>query len=68
MSNNTITLIKIGDFYEAFDNDAATVARELDLTITRRNGRPTTGIPYHSLDRHLATLRLRGMTVQVIEK
>ena len=52
-----ILLFRLGDFYEAFDDDARVLARELDIVLTSRQmGRntrvPLAGIPYHSLERH----------------
>ena len=33
---NTILFFRLGDFYEMFFNDAKTVSRELELTLTGR--------------------------------
>lgn len=68
-----LLLIRIGDFYEAFDDDAAILARELDIVLTSkamgRVGRvPLAGVPHHSLDRHLATLINRGFRIAICEQ
>ncbi len=68
-----LLLFRIGDFYESFDEDAATLARELDIVLTSkpmgRIGRvPLAGVPHHSLERHLATLINRGFRVAICEQ
>jgi len=70
---DAILLFRIGDFYEAFDDDARLLARELDIVLTSkpmgRNVRvPLAGVPHHSLERHLATLIARGHRVAVCEQ
>lgn len=40
----------MGDFYEAFDDEARELARILVVAITKRNSRIMAGIPYHSLE------------------
>src|SRR5262249_56678443 len=52
---------RMGDFYELFDEDAQTAARELHLTLTSREfGRgervPMAGVPHHASDAYLARL------------
>ena len=68
-----ILLFRIGDFYEAFDDDARRLARELDIVLTSKPmGRgirvPLAGVPHHSLERHLATLIARGHRVAICEQ
>lgn len=70
---DAILLFRIGDFYETFDDDARLVARELDIVLTSKpmgkNVRvPLAGVPYHSLERHLATLIGRGHRVAICEQ
>ncbi|HLL73974.1 MAG TPA: DNA mismatch repair protein MutS [Pyrinomonadaceae bacterium] len=70
---DAILLFRIGDFYEAFDDDARIVARELGIVLTSkpmgRNFRvPLAGVPHHSLERHLATLISRGHRVALCEQ
>ncbi len=70
---DAILLFRIGDFYETFEDDARLVARELDIVLTSKpmgkNVRiPLAGIPYHSLERHLATLIARGHRVAICEQ
>ncbi|MBV8857014.1 MAG: DNA mismatch repair protein MutS [Acidobacteria bacterium] len=70
---DAILLFRIGDFYEAFDDDARMLARELDIVLTSKPmGRglrvPLAGVPHHSLERHLATLIARGHRVAICEQ
>ncbi len=68
-----ILLFQIGDFYETFDEDAQTLARELGVVLTRKwfgkgNAHPLAGIPVRSLDSHLARLINRGYKVAVCDQ
>ena len=70
---DAILLFRIGDFYEAFDDDARLLSRELGIALTSkpmgRNVRvPLAGVPHHSLERHLATLISRGHRVAICEQ
>ncbi|MBI3650071.1 MAG: DNA mismatch repair protein MutS [Acidobacteria bacterium] len=68
-----ILFFQIGDFYETFDEDAHTIARELGVTLTRKyfgknNVRPLAGVPVRSLESHLAKLIHRGFKVAICEQ
>lgn len=57
-----IVLIRLGDFYEAFDGDAETLSDELNMTLTSRKLTddervPMVGFPYHAADAYLAKIR-----------
>ncbi|HEX8264230.1 MAG TPA: DNA mismatch repair protein MutS [Pyrinomonadaceae bacterium] len=70
---DALLLFRIGDFYEAFDDDARLLARELDIVLTSKPmGKglrvPLSGVPYHSLERHLATLIAKGHRVAICEQ
>jgi DNA mismatch repair protein MutS len=70
---DALLLFRIGDFYEAFDDDARVLAKELDIVLTSKpmgkNVRvPLAGVPHHSLERHLATLIARGHRVAICEQ
>lgn len=47
---DTLLLFRLGDFYEAFNADAVTIAKALEITLTNRKGVPMAGIPYHCAD------------------
>jgi DNA mismatch repair protein MutS len=68
-----IVFFRLGDFYETFDDDAKTVSRDLELTLTSREmGRgqrfPMAGIPHHALHSYLARLISKGYKVAICEQ
>ncbi len=70
---NAILLFRLGDFYEAFDEDAKLMSRELDIVLTSKpigKGErvPLAGVPHYVLERHLATLISRGHRVAICEQ
>lgn len=70
---DAILLFRLGDFYEAFDDDARLIAKELDILLTSRAmGKdtrvPLAGVPHFVLERHLATLISRGHRVAICEQ
>ena len=70
---NTILFFRLGDFYEMFFNDAKTVSRELELTLTGREcgqeeRAPMCGVPFHSAESYLAKLVAKGYKVAICEQ
>jgi DNA mismatch repair protein MutS len=70
---DAVMLFRMGDFYETFDDDARTIARELDIALTSRSAGqgkriPLAGIPYHALDSYLARLIKKGYKVAICEQ
>ena len=70
---DAILLFRLGDFYETFDDDAKTVARDLEIVLTRRDmGKgevvPMAGIPHHALEGYLGRLIRRGHRVAICEQ
>lgn len=68
-----IIFFRLGDFYETFDDDAAVVARELDLVLTSRpqgkNTRvPMAGVPHHAAENYIARLIAKGYKVALCEQ
>jgi hypothetical protein len=65
---NMLLLFRVGDFYEAFMEDAETIGRVLGLTVTTRDKAvPMAGFPHHSLEAHLRKLLTLGKRVAVCE-
>jgi len=48
---DALIMFRMGDFYESFGEDAATMARELDITLTTR-GRRKDAPGRHTIPRH----------------
>jgi DNA mismatch repair protein MutS len=69
-----IILSLCGDFYEAYEDDAETIARLLGITLTRRSengdsrkGIRMAGFPRHALDTYLPKLIRAGHRVAITE-
>ena len=68
-----ILFYRLGDFYEMFFEDAKTVSRELELTLTGKEcglseRAPMCGVPYHALDTYLSRLVQKGYKVAIAEQ
>ncbi|WP_127610211.1 DNA mismatch repair protein MutS [Paenibacillus validus] len=64
---------RLGDFYEMFFEDAVLAARELEITLTGREGGmeeriPMCGVPYHSAENYIARLVEKGYKVAICEQ
>lgn len=67
-SHGAMLLFRMGDFYEAFHEDAISLARELSVTLTQRQSIPMAGVPACSLDSALEKLSMRGLRIAVAEQ
>ena len=66
-----IVLFRMGDFYEAFYEDAERCAQLLDITLTARSKErdiPMAGVPHHAIDAYLARLIDQGQTVVIVDQ
>jgi len=67
-----IILLRMGDFYELFYEDAITASRELEITLTARGKgekrAPLAGVPYHALETYLTRLVKKGYKVAIVEQ
>ncbi|WP_042223700.1 DNA mismatch repair protein MutS [Oceanobacillus manasiensis] len=64
---------RLGDFYEMFFNDAIEAARELEITLTKRDSGqkepiPMCGVPYHAAANYIKTLVEKGYKVAICEQ
>ncbi|TBL80187.1 DNA mismatch repair protein MutS [Paenibacillus thalictri] len=64
---------RLGDFYEMFFEDAVNASRELEITLTGREGGmeeriPMCGVPYHSAENYIAKLVEKGYKVAICEQ
>ena len=67
---DNLVLYQVGDFFEAFNDDAKTVAEALDLVVTSRSISdservPMVGFPQHTLKTYINMLSDRGYDVTV---
>lgn len=73
-----ILLFRIGDFYEAYDEDAVKAGEILGITVTRKfnskdkgsdgHALKMAGFPYHALDTYLPKLIRAGMRVAICDQ
>jgi DNA mismatch repair protein MutS len=64
---------RLGDFYEMFFEDAINASRELEITLTGREGGveeriPMCGVPYHAAENYIARLIEKGYKVAICEQ
>jgi DNA mismatch repair protein MutS len=71
---HALLLYRVGDFFETFFQDAITIARELELVITSKEGGqkvgrvPMTGVPHHAVERYSASLVEKGYAVAICDQ
>ncbi|MEX1012275.1 MAG: DNA mismatch repair protein MutS [Waddliaceae bacterium] len=65
---NAVLFFRMGDFYEAFHEDAKILAQELSLTLTKRQGIPMSGVPHHSSRGYIDKLIEKGYRVAIAEQ
>ncbi len=69
-----VLLYRLGDFFECFFEDAISLSRLLELTLTGKEagkaiGRvPMAGIPHHAAERYCAELVRRGLSVALCDQ
>ena len=69
-----VLLYRLGDFFECFFEDAITLSRLLELTLTGKEGGkavgrvPMAGIPHHAAERYCAELVRRGLSVALCDQ
>lgn len=67
-AGDALLLFRLGDFYEAFYEDASLLANAVDLTLTQRQGIPMSGIPHHSAESYIEKLVQKGFLVAIAEQ
>ncbi|MDD3654938.1 MAG: DNA mismatch repair protein MutS, partial [Desulfotomaculaceae bacterium] len=70
---DAVLFFRLGDFYEMFFEDARLASRELEITLTGRDGGgservPMCGVPYHAADSYIARLIAKGYRVAICEQ
>ena len=68
-----LLFFRLGDFYELFFEDGIIASRELELTLTSKNGGleeriPMCGVPYHSVKPYIEKLIDKGYKVAICEQ
>lgn len=67
-AGDALLFFRMGDFYEAFYEDAALIAREVELTLTMRQEVPMCGVPVSSCEGYIDRLVAKGYRVAVAEQ
>src|SRR6266480_874402 len=65
---DVLLLFRLGDFYELFFEDAKEAAGLLNVALTKRNGVPMCGVPYHAAQNYIAKLIKAGRRVAVCDQ
>src|SRR5258707_7136430 len=65
---DTLLLFRLGDFYELFFEDAKEASVLLNLALTKRNGVPMCGVPYHAAQSYVAKLIKAGRRVAICDQ
>ena len=68
-----ILFYRLGDFYEMFFDDAISVSKELELTLTgklcgQEERAPMCGVPFHAADTYISRLIEKGYKVAICEQ
>ena len=68
-----ILFYRLGDFYEMFFEDALTVTKELELTLTGKDcgleeRAPMCGVPFHAAETYINRLIAKGYKVAICEQ
>ncbi len=71
---DALLMFRLGDFYEAFFDDAKTISQSLGLVLTQRGtdgageNIPMCGIPWHAADNYFGRLVRAGFKVALVEQ
>ncbi|WP_054955779.1 DNA mismatch repair protein MutS [Paenibacillus dakarensis] len=72
-AQDAFLFFRLGDFYEMFFDDAILASKELEITLTGREGGgaekiPMCGVPYHSAEGYIQRLIEKGYKVAICEQ
>lgn len=67
-AKDALLFFRLGDFYEAFYEDAQTISKEIGLTLTSRQGTPMCGVPFHTAEGYIDKLIGKGYKIAVAEQ
>ncbi len=68
LPEGTLLLFRLGDFYELFFDDAKTAAPILNVALTKRNGMPMCGVPFHAAEGYIGRLIKAGLRVAICDQ
>lgn len=67
-AKDALLLFRLGDFYEAFFDDAERLSSAVGVALTKRQGTPMSGVPVHTFDAYAEKLVQLGLRVAVAEQ
>jgi len=67
-AQDALLFFRMGDFYEAFYEDAKVLSKELGLTLTSRQDIPMSGVPHHTCEGYVDKLIAKGYRVAIAEQ
>ena len=68
LPDDVLLFYRLGDFYELFFEAAQVASPLLNVALTKRNGMPMCGVPYHAAEGYLAKLIKAGKRVAIAEQ
>ncbi|HSX38549.1 MAG TPA: DNA mismatch repair protein MutS [Chlamydiales bacterium] len=67
-AQDALLFFRLGDFYEAFYEDAHIISKALNVTLTARQGIAMCGVPFHASDNYIDKLVAKGYKVAIAEQ
>jgi DNA mismatch repair protein MutS len=67
-AKDALLFFRLGDFYEAFYEDAQVIAKEINLTLTSRQEIPMCGVPFHTCEAYIDKLIAKGYKIAIAEQ
>lgn len=67
-AKDALLLFRLGDFYEAFYEDAKLLSETVEVTLTQRQGIPMSGVPAHAAEGYIEKLVEKGFLVAIAEQ
>jgi len=67
-AKDALLLFRLGDFYEAFYEDAKSLSEAVDVTLTQRHGIPMSGVPAQAAEGYIEKLVEKGFLVAIAEQ
>lgn len=68
LPDDVLLFFRLGDFYEMFFEDARRAAGLLNVALTKRNGIPMCGVPFHAAEGYIGKLVKAGKRVAIAEQ
>lgn len=68
LSDDTLLMFRMGDFYEMFFEDARIAAPLMDIVLTSRAGAPLCGVPYRTVRQYIPKILAGGYKVAIADQ